>query len=358
MDETLRALLVLNMIEGIGAVRLKSLLRVFPSVDAILRGSREELLMAEGIGENLASRIAGWGELDYEDEIRRAEKVGAKIVPLGDHCYPEWLSQIYDPPLVLYIQGELRPDDKRAVALVGSRRPSYYGRSTAERLGLELGLRGVTVVSGLARGIDTCAHKGALKARARTIAVLGCGLEVTYPRENARLRDEIARNGAVISEFPMQAAPLSEHFPRRNRLISGLVLAVVVVEAARHSGSLITASCALEQGREVCAVPGKACSPGSAGNHFLLRQGAKLVETADDVLEEMPAVDEQVSKRNEESLPAAERKLFCLLGDEPRHIDELMRASAVNVEEALSILAVLEMRGLICQLPGKMFVKK
>jgi len=217
--------------------------------------------------------------------LARENKV--KTLGIADKDYPTNLRYIYDPPATVYLKGNIVPEDNIAIAIVGSRRATHYGLKNAKSLAFELAVRGITIVSGLARGVDSAAHRGALEAKGRTIAVLGSGLNVIYPKENERLAEEIAQNGAVISEFPLDAGPQRYHFPRRNRVISGLSLGVVVVEAAQKSGALITANCALEQGREVFALPGKIDSFTSRGTHDLIKQGAKLVESIEDIIEEL-----------------------------------------------------------------------
>ncbi len=361
MPTDLEDLIVLNMIDGLGAIRLKALLQYFRTTGRILKASQNEMERVPNIGPELARRIHSWGELNLKEELTLIKKEKVTLISISDECYPANLKETYDPPFLLYVRGKLTDEDKNAISIVGTRRPTYYGRSTAERLGYELGIRGITIVSGMARGIDTFSHRGALKAKARTLAVLGSGLSNIYPRENKKLFHQIAEYGAVISEFPMRMAPHRENFPRRNRLISGLSLGVVVVEAAQHSGSLITANFALEQGREVFAVPGKAGSVNTQGTHHLLKQGARLVESADDILEELPTLTG--SERREEALQRMElneieTSLFKLLSDEPLHIEELLEKTNLAAEKALSTLGMLEMKGLIRQLPGKMFVRR
>jgi DNA processing protein len=288
-----------------------------------------------------------------------------QVLTLADPAYPPALREIPDPPPFLYVHGQLAPSD-RAVALVGSRHPSSYGLRTARSLAAALGRHEVTVVSGMARGIDTAAHQGALDAGGRTVAVLGSGLDKPYPPESRSLFDRIAASGAVISEFALQAGPEAHHFPIRNRVISGLSLGTVVVEAAVRSGALITARLAAEQGREVFAVPGPIHSGRSAGAHRLLKDGARLVEGVDDILEELSAhLEARPSnpKRSAEPVspppdldPDAAR-LFLALGEEPVHIDELVRTLAIDPARLMGLLLELELRGLTTQLPGKRFLR-
>jgi DNA processing protein len=284
-----------------------------------------------------------------------------KTLSLKDKEYPQNLRYIYDPPQTIYVKGSLLLEDNLAIAIVGSRQASYYGLKNAESLAFELAAKGITIVSGLARGIDSAAHQGALKAKGRTIAVLGSGLNKIYPPENKKLAEEIAQNGAVLSEFPLDTPPLKENFPRRNRIISGLSLGVVVVEAAQKSGALITASCALEQGREVFALPGKIDSFTSQGTNDLIKQGAKLIQSSQDIVDEleplrllsgMPKETQKIP-----DLPEEESKVYQLLSSEPMHIDELLEKSALSQGKLLTALMKLEYKKLIKELPGKRFVK-
>lgn len=296
-------------------------------------------------------------------------------ITIEDKEYPKNLRTIYDPPGELYVNGTLMEQDETAVALVGSRRASQYGLEACEKLAYELALRGVTVVSGMARGIDSASHRGALKAKGRTIAVLGSGHNNIYPPENKKLYEEIVKSGAVVTEFEDDMPPLPENFPQRNRIISGLSLGVVVVEAARNSGALITANFALEQGRDVFAVPGKISSHTSSGTNELIKDGARLVQSADDILEELslaeiePMRGEDKEKRNEDikrmskayiynSLTDDERKVYKALSDEPQYIDEILNKADLNPSKASKILLNLELKNLIKELPGKQFIIK
>lgn len=288
MDDRER-LIALNLVPGIGSLRLRRLLDAFGSLSTLWAASAEQLQQVEGVGPGFAQQlIDSRRKRDaVTEELGLARKAGCTVVTLEDDGYPVPLRQIHDPPLVIYMKGAWTEADETAVAMVGARRASLYGQQMAERLAYDLALRGVTVVSGLARGIDGTAHRGALKASGRTLAVLGNGLSSIYPSEHKDLAEQIAEHGALISEYPMRMEPLSQNFPQRNRLISGLSLGVVIVEAAKRSGALITADCALEQGREVFAVPGKADSITSQGTHQLLKQGARLVTSVEDILEEL-----------------------------------------------------------------------
>ena len=298
-----------------------------------------------------------------------------KQVLIGDAEYPKNLKNIYDPPKRLRVNGSFLPQDEMAVALVGSRRASYYGLEMSEKLGYELAVRGVTVVSGMARGIDSAAHRGALRAKGRTIAVMGSGHNHIYPPENKKLYEEIAKAGAVITEFEDDIKPFPYNFPQRNRIISGLSIGVVVVEAARNSGALITADFAAEQGREVFALPGKVSSATSGGANQLIKDGAKLVETVDDIMEELKLVeikplegkakekkDETIAQKTKayvyNSLTEDERKAYKILSDEPVHIDKIGSESGLRVPDLAKAVLSLQLKGLIKELPGKQFVRK
>lgn len=290
MDNFKKGLILLNMVQDIGYIRLKGLLDEFKSPENILRAPVEGLRSVKGIGPSIAKAVKNAGsDYDVEKEIALAEKSGVVILTVFDEDYPERLKNIYDPPVILYVKGSIKKEDSLAVSIVGSRKCTYYGMNMADNIAEKLAFSGVTVVSGLARGIDTAAHKGALKS-GRTIAVLGSGLGNIYPAENRPLSEKIAQNGAVVSEFPMHMPPNKNNFPQRNRIISGLSAAVLVVEAANKSGALITADFALEQGRDVFAVPGAAGRLSSAGTNSLIKQGAKLIDSAEDILEELKGV--------------------------------------------------------------------
>jgi DNA processing protein len=362
--EELEALIILNSIEGVGFVKLRRLKENFGSFAKVILKTEEDLIKIEGIGKTLAGKIRdAFKEFDLKKELKLVKESKVSLVTLDDKDYPENLKEIYDPPYLLYMMGELKEADKNALAIVGSRRASYYGLSTAEKFGFSLASRGITIVSGLARGIDTSAHRGAFKSGGRTLAVLGSGLSNLYPKENKKLAEDISKNGAIISEFPMEYPPFKQNFPRRNRVISGLSKGVVVVEAAERSGALITADFALEQGREVFAIPGKVDSFTSGGTHNLIKQGAKLVTSIEDILEELKLDIFSSKEENNNSVSALaledkEKRIFSILTDEPCYIDELMSESALTITELSNILLKLELKGLIKQLPGKMFVRK
>jgi len=355
-------LLILNMVEGIGSVRARALLEHFGSTGRLFRAGADEIANVDKIGRVLALNLAGsLRKIKISRELKLIDKNKIRVMTFMDPGYPENLKNIYDPPVILYVRGEILPCDDTAVAVVGSRRASFYGMRTAEKIGFELASRGITVVSGLARGVDSSAHKGALKAGGRTLAVLGSGLSNIYPGEHAELAEKISRSGAVISEFPMETIPDRGNFPKRNRVISGLSMGVVVVEAAEKSGALITSDSAIEQGREVFAVPGKIDSPTSKGTNMLIKQGAKLAGTVDDILEELGLGTRGQNGKPADIMPTIldkeETLVYNLLTGDPRHIDELSGESDMEISDISRVLFDLEMRGLVKQLPGKNFVR-
>ena len=299
-----------------------------------------------------------------EKQLERVETLGARIITFADTSYPRLLRQIHNPPIILYARGRHFPQDRRSIAIVGSRNPTHYGFEAAETFGFDFASRGVTVISGMARGIDSAAHMGCLRGGGFTVAVIGTGIDVVYPAENEKLFKRIAQHGMILSEFPLGSPPEPWNFPIRNRVISGLCEGIVVVEATKKSGSLITASLALEQNREVFAVPGSIHSFKSTGTHHLIKQGACLAEKADDVLEEL-GFPENFAKSGHKkiqnigfppNLDAREKKIYEILSDYPVHMDQIMRKGEFEAGEAASILMEMELKGLIKQLPGKMFV--
>jgi DNA processing protein len=360
-------LVCLLMVPGVGPHTCRALLERFGTAAGVLDAPVASLRAVSGVGSQLAGRIArARRDCDPQAELQLCQSAGVTLVPQGDPRYPAPLEQIPDPPCLLYCRGALAPSDPLAIAIVGSRRCTPYGLRIAERLAAALARVGLTVVSGLARGIDAAAHRGALKAGGRTIAVLANGLAQVYPPEHEDLARAIAGAGALFSEMPMRQAPLAGLFPQRNRLISGLSLGVVVVEATPRSGSLSTARHALEQNREVFAVPGPVDSLASQGCHGLIRDGARLVETVDDILEELgplvgevrPAADETPVRRPAELLLSdQERTLLGCLGDEPLGVDELIARTGLTAAQVLATLSVLEMRRLARRLPGHQFIR-
>jgi len=353
--------LALRSIPGIGVVMFHRLLSRFGSPEAVFQASTQELGTVPGVTPGMAQAITTFEDWPRWDAVvERLTAAGVDIITCQDARFPGNLRVIPYAPPFLYIMGSLGPQDDLAIALVGTRRPSHYGRKTGYRLAAELAQQGVTVVSGLARGIDTAAHQGALEAGGRTLAVLGCGLDVIYPPENKELYRAIPRQGALISEFPPGAPPEARNFPIRNRLISGLAQGVVIVEAGEQSGAHITANHALEQGREVFAVPGPVDLPGSVGPHRWIQQGAKLVRQAADILEEMRLAPLQTTRGRPPTAAAPpsrpEDPLLNHLSLSPLQLDELIRLADLPAAEVLSRLTLLELQGLIQELPGKYFV--
>ena len=354
----------LSRVQGLGCVSFKKLAGHFEDPTEALSASTAALAEIPGLDPSVIDGLRSFSAWDEaEKETIRAEKAGVKIVPFTDSSYPTRLRMIPDPPPLLYLKGEIRRDDEKAVAVVGSRSTSDYGRRVARDLCRGLASLGFTVVSGMARGIDGTAHETSLNTGGRTIAVLGSGVDRVYPPEHDRLYRRISENGAVISEFPMGTRPLAFNFPARNRLISGLSLGVVVVEATEKSGSLITAALALEQGREVFAVPGEVGASRSRGAHRLIRQGAKLVENVNDIVEEIAP---QLLVRSGNAVSAPRRTLPQNLGDEfqrifglfqerPLQIDEVIESSGCSPSRVSEILLELELQGFIKQLPGKKY---
>ncbi len=365
--EPKEALIVLNLVEHVGPVRARLLLEHFGDAPRILQASRHELLRVRNIGEETADAIVGWEKaIDLASELRRIQEFGCHVLIQSDGDYPESLRQIYDPPLVLYVKGALTAKDKSAVAMVGSRMTTHYGLETARKLAYQLAYVGVTVVSGGARGIDTAAHQGALAAKGRTVCVLGTGINLVFPPENRDLFTRIAENGAVITQFPFNRNGDKQSFAIRNRIIAGMTLGTVVVEADLHSGALITSNFATEYGRQVFAVPGRIDSPRSKGCHDLIKKGAKLCEGAEDILSEFeylfPASNRPPSPGETGVLPALElgeneRKVYDALNHEESSIDEVIRRSGLPSSAASVALLGLEMKRVVRQLPGKLFVR-
>jgi len=352
------------MIPGLGNVALKRLLNRFHEPEGIFRASLAELAEVDGIREDIArSIIERRYSGDPEEELKKAEKQGVRILTCSDPAYPALLKEIHDPPMVLFIKGNDIPANQTFIAVVGSRNSTGYGQKAAENIGQGLARRGLGVVSGMARGIDSSSHWGCIEGKGFTIAVLGTGADVVYPASNRKLYEQIVMKGAVISEFPMGAPPVPNNFPMRNRIISGLCRGTVIVEATKNSGSLITASLALEQGRELFAVPGSINSFKSTGCHYLIKQGAGLIENADDILEVLGMNFPHAPKTDtfREMPPAAmdeaETSLYNILGDYPIHIDQITRDGNMEPGEVSSLLMKMELKGVIRQLPGKMFVR-
>jgi len=361
------AFVALNMIETVGPVRVRQLLERFGDAPSILSASRSQLLGVQGIGEETASAIASWERtIDLAAELKRIDEYGCHVLTQDDEDYPPLLREIYDPPIVLYVKGALGAKDKNSVAIVGSRQTTHYGVEVARRFGYQLGYVGVTVVSGGARGIDTAAHQGALSAKGRTIAVLGTGINIVFPPDNVELFQRIAQTGAVVTQFPFNRKADKQTFPIRNRIVAGMTLGTLVVEAHLASGALITANFATEYGRQVFAVPGRIDSPRSKGCHELIKNGAKLCESAEDILSEFeylfPATNRAPGVNETGVLPALslsdnEQKVFDLLEDGELGVDDVIRRSGLPASAVSVTLLSLEMKRLVRQLPGKLFLR-
>src|SRR5262245_35232679 len=362
------AFITLNMIDRVGPVRIRQLLEHFGDPVSILGASKQHLLAARGIGDDTAEAISGWQTtVDLEAELKRIREFGCHVLTQQDPEYPPLLREIYDPPIVLYVKGSMDAKDRNAVAIVGSRQTTHYGMESSRKLGYQLAYVGVTVVSGGARGIDTAAHLGALNARGRTIAGLGTGINIVFAPENVALFERIAANGAVVTQFPFNRQADKQSFPIRNRIVAGMTCGTVVVEANLTSGALITANFAIEYGRQVFAVPGRIDSPRSKGCHELIKKGAKLCEAAEDILSEFeylfPATNRPPAPNETGVLPALtlsanEQAVYDVLKKEEEiSIDEVIRFSGLPSSAASVALLSLEMKRLIKQLPGKMFVR-
>ena len=375
-SETSMQWLALALTPGLGPTKARRVIEFFGSVQALFRASLTELeaaglraVSAQSLGTGRSMELA-------QDELAKVAAVDARIISLDDPGYPAQLKQIYDPPLALYLRGNEAAISQPGIALVGTRHPTPYGSGMAERLACDLAARGLVIFSGMARGIDTAGHRGAIAAKGKTVAVWGTGVDVVYPKENTRLVEQIlALGGAVISEFPMGTFPAPQNFPIRNRIISGIALGVLVVEAAEYSGTRITARCALEQNRDVFAVPGNVTNKGSWTPNTLIKQGAKLVATWEDIWEELPTevrltlqpeagnesqAGQTASLFGEVELSPHEKKIFALLkADESTHIDEIVERlePALSSSEIFAALFELELAGKVKQLAGKNFVK-
>jgi len=344
----------------IPARRALALLEAFGSPEAVLQAGRSDLEDVPGLALKTIERILeGVPDSDVRKDAQAMERCGASMLTILDPAYPPLLRQIADPPPVLFVRGSFKDADRFSVAVVGSRNASHYGMMVAERISQRLAEFGFTVVSGLARGVDAAAHKGALKA-GRTIAVLGCGVDIAYPPEHRRLMDAAAEHGAVVSEAPMRAQPDAWRFPARNRIISGLSLGVVICQSPLNSGAMITADFAAEQGREVFAVPGDVLDPRNSGCHSLIRQGAVLVEKAEDVLATLGVPVDQAEVQKPPVSPQLtldESRLLELLSLQQRHIDELIAETQMPAAQVNSVLLMLEMKGLVKRLPGGSFIR-
>lgn len=361
------ALIALNMIEHVGPVRLRQLLAHLGDAPAVLSASLQALRRVPGIGEDTASAIHNWEKsVDLDAELQRITDYDCHVISQSDDTYPEWLRQIYDPPIVLYVRGTLTPADKNGVALVGSRMTTHYGIETARKLAHQLANLGVTVVSGGARGIDTAAHQGALSAGGRTIAVLGTGINLVFPPENGSLFDRIPASGALLTQFPFNRTADRQSFPIRNRIVAGMTLGTVVVEANLTSGALITANMALDAGRQVFAVPGRVDSPRSKGCHELIKKGAKLCECAEDILTEFEYLFPGSNRSGDSpaigfdptpTLSEVERTIHDALELDPITIDQVIQSTGLTSSQVSVALLNLEMKRLVQSLPGKRYLR-
>lgn len=378
--ENIKYWMALKSIDGIGNAAFQSLLERFHSPTNIFAASIRDLTSIAGINKKCAEEIMSfknWDQILRQMDV--LDHTGIKVITCLDETYPANLLNIYDRPAFLYVLGNIVKEDI-PIAIVGSRHASTYGKYTTDRISRELARRGITIVSGMARGIDSCAHRGALAARGRTVAVMGSGLDVIYPPENKNLFTAISENGAVISEFPLGTQPLAYHFPARNRIISGLSYGVVVVEAGEKSGSLITARLAMEQGREVFAIPGTIDSAASRGTNSLIKQGAKLIDNVDDILEDiLPQLDRSPfqstmqkdqdagpvvipqnnrTEKNMDALGQVDQTILKILACGTAHADDIITRTGLPSADVLSALMNLELRGIILQHPGKLFSLK
>jgi DNA processing protein len=363
--------LALSLTPGLAARLSSRVLRQFGSPDGVFRASLSDLEACHLPGEAAQAVIKKTAFPRAEKELAAVRKIaGCSLLNWTEPEYPQTLLQIYDPPVFLYVRGDAQVLNLPSISIVGTRKPTLYGTQMAQRLGRELAARGLVVVSGMARGIDAIGHQGAMEAHGRAIGVLGTGIDVCYPKENKKLYEKVLERGAIISEFPLRTHPAPENFPVRNRIVAGMPLGVVVVEGAQYSGSLITARLAMEFGREVFGVPGNVTQPVSFAPNQLIKQGAKLVTCAEDVIEELPtpvraalvqAEQPETEQRNllaAAALNTSEKKLYELLSAEQSvPIDDIVERSGLNSSEVLATLFNLEMKGIIRQLPGKQFCK-
>jgi DNA processing protein len=368
--------LALSLTPGLGPTKSRKLVEHFGSAESVFRASLTELEGAGIQAVSAQSLATGKSAELAREEIARAAELGALIISMDDPSYPPRLKEIYDPPLVLYVRGNAEILSKPGIAMVGTRHPTPYGIGMAERLGCDLAAQGLVIISGMARGVDTASHRGAISAKGKTLAVFGTGVDVIYPKENSRLSEQmLALGGVLISEFPLGTFAAPQNFPIRNRILSGISLGVLVVEAAEYSGTRITARCALEQNRDVFAVPGNVTNKNSWGPNTLIKQGAKLVATWEDVWEDLPtdvrlalapasrlesSASSPASLFPDEGLPPHERRILSLLkADETTHIDTIVERleTEMSSSEIFAALFELELTGKVKQLPGKNFVK-
>src|SRR5438477_6878634 len=359
------ACIALNMLRTVGPVRLRKLLEVFQEPQQILAAKRSELRNVEGIGNEVADQISNWqSTVDLSAELQRVRDFGATVITQQSPSYPPLLREIHAPPIVLYVWGELQERDYHAIGGIGARRTTQYGTESAKKLSYQLAYAGLTVISGLARGIDTAAHQGALAAKGRTIAVIGSGLSRLYPPENAGLAEKIRNgSGAILSEFSMEIEPDRQTFPMRNRIISGWSQGILIVEAGLNSGALITASQAIDQGRSGYAVPGHINAPSAMGSNRLIQQGAKLVMDASDILDDLQILlpdakpSAEAAVRPLPSLSEEERRIYDAIEPTETSIDDITDKTKLPSATVSSTLLQLVLKRLVKQLPGKYFVK-
>jgi DNA processing protein len=361
------ACLILNMVDHIGPVTVRRLVQHFGSPEEILQASASDLKAVQGVGAKSAKAISEWkDQVPFEKELADLEKAGIRVIDSEDEQYPIHLKEIHDPPLVLYVRGQLRDGEKNSIAIVGMRHPSHYGQETARKFGYQFGNIGMSVVSGLALGIDTSAHRGCLQAKGHTVAVLGFGFRYLAKAENAKLAQEIVEaGGAVVSEFPLSRPPDRQTFPMRNRIVSGMTMGTLVVEAGVNSGALITSNFAVEQGRQVFATPGRIDSPNSQGCHKLIQNGAKLVQSVEDILEEFEyLIPPTKSEDGTEPKPTrtiqlteTENVVIGAISQEETSIDQITASCDLPPSVVSATLMVLEMKRAVRQLPGKRYVR-
>lgn len=353
--------LLFNRVNGLGPRRLNRLLEYFGTPDKVWYADREQLSKVPDIPPGIIDEIVTRRrQLNPEHEIQKLKDQGIGVLFSDEPGYPPLLKEIFDPPKVLYFRGNPTVFSKRTFGIVGARKATHYGLTVSESIAGDLAAADLCIVSGMARGIDSAAHKGALGALGSTAAVLGCGVDITYPRENKKLMDEIIKTGIVISEFPPGTSPIPGNFPQRNRIISGISEGIMIVEAAEKSGSLITADFALEQGRDVFAVPGQVTNSLNRGAHRLIKQGARLVETAADVLEELGidySILDEKPKSSINGLTSVDKKIYNIVSDVPVSSEFIIETSGRSPSEVLSTLLCLELQGLIRQLPGHLYVR-
>ncbi len=360
-----RALLGLSMVPGIGATRMRVLVNHFGDPESVIAAGERELIAVEGIDHSTARKIISSGgfEKEIQTQLSRLNRSEARLITFWDKDYPENLKRIYDPPVLLFTRGAISNVDKYSIAVVGTRNPTTYGKRIAEKFAAELSEQGITVVSGLARGIDTIAHSTSVRSGGRTIAVLGSGVDVIYPGENRRLAEQMIVSGALVSEYYMGAKPDAMNFPRRNRIISGMTLGTILVETDINGGAMITAGTALDQNREVFAVPGNLLERKSRGTNKLIKEGqAKLVEDVSDVIDELryklkPLLKVSPKPQTRVQLTIFEQKVFDVLTEEPFHVDVLAEKCGMTISDLLVQLLSLELKGVVKQLPGKYFTR-